>query len=231
MSHSIPEEISRFSALAEDWWNPQGRNRALHLIQTARLDFIRTHCPIANMRWLDVGCGGGLLSEALAREGAQVQGIDLSEPMIRIAREHARESALDIDYQTIALADWSANQSKASALTCLELLEHVPDPQAIVRECAEAVTAGGWCFFSTINRKPQALISTIVLAEYVLGWVERGTHHYGQFIRPSELIGWCAQAKLQVRALSGLTYSLTTGQFKLSADCSANYILATQKTV
>lgn len=229
----LHDEIAHFNNLAEDWWDPQGRNRALHLIQKPRLEFIRKHVAINGASWLDIGCGAGLLTESLAQEGANITGIDLSPNMIQVAQAHAQaiSKPVHINYECTSLQDWTRNHATVKVLSCLELLEHVGDPALMVRDCAAAIENEGLCFFSTINRTPKAYLTTIVAAENVLGWVERGTHHYAQFIKPSELIQYCTAVGLTPIAISGINpHFLPKLSFALSADVSCNYILVTKKS-
>jgi 2-polyprenyl-6-hydroxyphenyl methylase/3-demethylubiquinone-9 3-methyltransferase len=226
-------EIAKFSALADRWWDPEGEFKPLHQINPLRLDFIDARGGLAGRRVLDVGCGGGILSEAMAHRGAVVTGIDLGEAPLEVARQHAEQSAVEVEYRCISVEDMAeAHAGEFDVVTCLEMLEHVPDPASVVRACAQLVKPGGQVFFSTINRNPKAYALAVIGAEYVLGMVPKGTHDYERFIRPSELAGWCRQAGLEVREQSGLIYQPLTRRFRLSArDVSVNYLMHCRREV
>ncbi|SHE92015.1 3-demethylubiquinone-9 3-methyltransferase [Modicisalibacter ilicicola DSM 19980] len=220
-------EIAKFDALASRWWDKDGDFKPLHDINPLRLDFIDGHAGLAGKRVIDVGCGGGILSEAMAHRGAEVTGIDMGEAPLAVARLHQEESGTQVVYRQ-ASAEQMANEhpGEFDVVTCLEMLEHVPDPAAVVRACATLVKPGGHVFFSTINRNPKAYALAILGAEYVLGLLPRGTHDYRKFIRPSELSGWCRATGLRVREQTGLTYNPVTRHYRLAArDVSVNYMM------
>lgn len=224
-------ELAKFSDLAHRWWDLEGEFRALHDINPLRLGWINGLCPLDGLRALDVGCGGGILTDALARAGAIATGIDLSTKVLRVAQLHALDAqTYNVDYREIS-AEALAAESPASfdVVTCMEMLEHVPDPESVVQACAALVKPGGWVFFSTINRNPKSFVMAIVGAEYVLNMVPRGTHQYAKLIRPSELAGYCRSAGLTVSHSRGLSYNPFTKRFWLNADTSVNYMLAAQK--
>lgn len=220
-------EIAKFEALASRWWDPESEFKPLHDINPLRLDFIDSRSGLAGKRVLDVGCGGGILAEAMARRGAQVTGIDLGEAPLAVARLHAEESGVAVDYRRISVEALAEAQPESfEVVTCLEMLEHVPDPGSVIRACARLVKPGGQLFFSTINRNPKAYALAIIGAEYLLRMLPRGTHDYAKFIRPAELAGWCREAGIEVREQSGLTYNPLTRHYRLSAhDVSVNYLM------
>ena len=222
-----PAEIARFEALAARWWDASGEFRPLHEINPLRANWIDERAPVAGRRILDVGCGGGILAEALARRGAQVTGIDLGEAPLAVARLHGIESDVAVDYRRIAAEALAAETPGTfDVVTCLEMLEHVPDPAAVVRACAALVKPGGHLFFSTINRNPKAFALAIIGAEYLLGLLPRGTHTYARFIRPAELAAWCRSAGLEVHDMTGMLYNPLTRSYRLKArDVDVNYLL------
>ena len=231
--HNVDEkEIAQFEALANHWWNPEGEMKPLHLLNPLRLQYIQNHVHLSHQRVLDVGCGGGLLSEAMARAGADVTGIDLSPALLDVARHHAEREHLPIHYQYISIEDLST-QAPASfdVITCMELLEHVPDPCSIVRSAALLLKPGGHIFFATINRNVKSYLLAIVGAEYILNLLPKGTHHYAQLIRPAELTRFARQARLQLQNLTGLRYYWREGYFTLCQDVSVNYLAYFQKTM
>jgi 2-polyprenyl-6-hydroxyphenyl methylase/3-demethylubiquinone-9 3-methyltransferase len=223
-------EVEKFDRLAPDWWNPQGPFKTLHEINPLRLDYIRNRLSLAGARTADIGCGGGLLAEAMAQEGATVTGVDLSEQAIRVAAAHARAGDLKIDYRVMA-AEALAAEAAASfdAVSCMELLEHVPDPVAVVAACAALCKPGGHVFFSTLNRHPKAFAFAILGAEYLLGLLPRGTHEYAKFIRPSELATWARTHGLEVDNICGLHYNPVTGMHRLNNDPRVNYLMHLRK--
>ncbi|MGE0874321.1 MAG: bifunctional 2-polyprenyl-6-hydroxyphenol methylase/3-demethylubiquinol 3-O-methyltransferase UbiG [Burkholderiales bacterium] len=225
MTNADPVELEKFSRLAHRWWDPQGDFRPLHEINPLRLGWIAARAPFAGAEVLDVGCGGGILSEAMARAGARVTGIDLSAKALRVAELHLLESRLDVSYRSVS-AEVLAHERPASfdTVTCMELLEHVPDPAGMVAACAKLVRPGGQVFFSTINRNPKAYLFAVIGAEYVLKLLPRGTHDYQRFIKPSELARWCRAAGLRMAQMTGMTYNPLTRVYALGADCSVNYI-------
>ncbi|MGM7317687.1 bifunctional 2-polyprenyl-6-hydroxyphenol methylase/3-demethylubiquinol 3-O-methyltransferase UbiG [Idiomarina sp. ST10R2A5] len=226
-----PEEIAKFSALASRWWDPDGEFKPLHKINPVRLGFIENHTEgLFGKKVLDVGCGGGLLSEAMAERGAEVTGIDLAEQSLKVARLHALESGRQIDYQCIAVETLAEqNTDSYDVVTCLEMLEHVPDPAAIVQACAKAVKPGGLVFFSTLNRNVKSWLLGIVAAEHILGWVPKGTHQHQRFIRPSELLSMTDKATLEDIAINGLIFHPLKGFVLSDKDVDVNYIVALKK--
>lgn len=225
-----PRELARFEALASRWWNPQGPMKALHEINPLRLDYIDERAPLKGARVLDVGCGGGLLSEGMARRGAQVLGIDLARASLDVAAAHAREHEIEVEYGCQSAEQLAAEQPGAfEIVTCLEMLEHVPAPAQVVSACARAVQPGGTVFFSTINRNLKSFLLAIVGAEHVLGMLPRGTHEYEKLIRPSELAAWCRDAGLQVLDVTGLHYNPLTRSFSLGGNVDVNYFVETQR--
>jgi 2-polyprenyl-6-hydroxyphenyl methylase/3-demethylubiquinone-9 3-methyltransferase len=221
-----PQELEKFGGLAHRWWDPQGEFAPLHEINPLRLAWIAGRSTLAGSRVLDVGCGGGILSESLALAGARVKGIDLAEPALAVARLHRLESSVDVDYEAISIEALAAREPGAyDVVTCLEMLEHVPDPASIVAACATAVRPGGAIFFSTLNRNAKSYLFAVVGAEYVLKLLPRGTHDYARFIRPSELARLCRRASLEWRGLTGMTYNPLTRQYALKdGDTSVNYL-------
>ena len=225
-----PHEISKFGALAERWWDLEGEFKTLHQVNPLRTKFILAHTEIQNRRVLDVGCGGGILSEALAKLGSNVLGIDLSEDLIDIADLHCLESGLDIKYQKITVEELADNEPGSyDCITCMEMLEHVPQPASIVESCARLVKAGGTVFFSTLNRQWKAYALAIVGAEYVLRMIPKGTHDYKTFIKPSELSEWARGADLDIQDITGIEYNPISRRFRLGRDINVNYIAAFQK--
>lgn len=218
-------EIRKFEALASRWWDPNSEFRPLHEINPLRMGFITGKVTLAGKEVIDIGCGGGILSEAMAHQGAKVTAIDLAEASLAVARLHQLESGLDIRYENIAAEDIAAREpGRYDVVTCLEMLEHVPDPQAIVAACATLVKPGGHLFFSTINRNPKAYVFAILGAEYVLDLLPKGTHDYSKFIRPSELAAWCRQADLDAGELIGMGYNLISKRYSLQKDVNVNYL-------
>jgi 2-polyprenyl-6-hydroxyphenyl methylase/3-demethylubiquinone-9 3-methyltransferase len=226
MVNADPAELEKFSALAHRWWDPEGEFRPLHDINPLRLDWIAAHAALEGAAVLDVGCGGGILAEAMARRGARVTGIDLSDKALKVAELHLHESKLSIDYQKVDVEEYAAARPETYDLvTCMELLEHVPEPASMVAACARLVRPGGQVFFSTINRNPKSYLYAVVGAEYVLGLLPRGTHDYLRFIKPSELARWARDAGLRIDELIGMTYNPLTRQYRLADDCDVNYLL------
>jgi len=226
-----PAELAKFSDLAHRWWDPESEFRPLHQINPLRLEWIQSLAPMDGKVVLDVGCGGGILSDSMARKGAQVTGIDLSTKALRVAQLHALEANTpNVSYREIS-AEAMALERPASfdVVTCMEMLEHVPDPASVVKACSELVKPGGWVFFSTINRNPKAFLFAIVGAEYVLRMLPRGTHEYAKLIRPSELAGHCRGAGLNLEQTRGLEHNPLTRRYWLSQDTSVNYMFATRK--
>ena len=223
-------ELDKFGALASRWWDPQGPQRPLHELNPARLGYVRDRIALAGARVLDVGCGAGLLSEALAREGADVTALDLAPELIDVARLHLLESGLKVDYRLQSVEALAAEQPGTfDAITCMEMLEHVPDPGAVVRACATLLKPGGRLFVSTLNRTPAAFALAIVGAEYVARLLPKGTHHYKEFIRPSELAAWLRDAGLQLQDVSGLAYEPWRQRARLSTRTDVNYLACAVK--
>lgn len=233
MINADPQELAKFGDLAHRWWDVHSEFRPLHQINPLRLDWIDSHVGLRGKRALDVGCGGGILADSMARRGADVLGIDLSEKPLKVAQLHALEAGTEhIDYREVS-AEALALEAPSSfdVVTCMEMLEHVPDPAAIVQACATLVRPGGWVFFSTLNRNPKSFAFAIVGAEYVLGLLPKGTHEYARFIRPSELASWCRGSSLALNATRGLEYNPFNRRYRLSADTSVNYMFACRKPV
>ena len=226
-----PAELAKFSELAHRWWDPESEFRPLHQINPLRLDWIQGLVPLQGQRALDVGCGGGILSDAMARAGAQVTGIDLASKALKVAQLHALEAQTpNVSYREISAESLAAEQPASfDVVTCMEMLEHVPDPASVVRACATLVKPGGWVFFSTLNRNLKSFMLAIVGAEYVLNMLPRGTHEYAKFIQPSELAGHCRAAGLEWQKTRGLSYNPLTRRYWLNDDTSVNYLLATQR--
>ena len=234
MNHAVnadPAELAKFSDLAHRWWDPESEFRPLHQINPLRLEWISALSPLKDQRVLDVGCGGGILTDSMARQGAHALGIDLSSKALRVAQLHALEAQTPrVEYREVSVEDLAAEQPGSfDTVTCMEMLEHVPDPDSVVRACAQLVKPGGWVFFSTINRNAKAFMLAIVGAEYVLGMLPRGTHEYAKFIRPSELALSCRSAQLDILHTRGLEYNPITRRYWLSDDTSVNYLFATRR--
>ena len=226
-----PAELAKFSELAHRWWDPDSEFRPLHQINPLRLGWIQEFVPLSGLKVLDVGCGGGILSDAMARAGAQVTGIDLADKALKVAQLHALEAQTPgVQYRAISAEALAAEQpGQFDVVTCMEMLEHVPDPASVVRACATLVKPGGWVFFSTLNRNPKSFLFAIVGAEYVLNLLPRGTHTYDKFIRPSELIRFARESGLQVQATQGMQYNPLTRRYWMDHDTSVNYLVATQR--
>ena len=226
-----PQELAKFSELAHRWWDTESEFRPLHQINPLRLDWIDAHARLQGKRVVDIGCGGGILADSMARRGANVLGIDLATKPLKVAQLHALEAGTqDIDYREIP-AETLAEEAPAAfdVVTCMEMLEHVPDPSSIVRACATLVKPGGWVFFSTINRNAKAFVFAIVGAEHVLQLLPKGTHEYARFIRPSELAQWCRDAGLELADTRGMEYNPITQRYRLSGDTSVNYLIACRR--
>jgi 2-polyprenyl-6-hydroxyphenyl methylase/3-demethylubiquinone-9 3-methyltransferase len=226
-----PAELAKFSELAHRWWDTESEFRPLHQINPLRLGWIEGMASLADREVLDIGCGGGILADSMARRGARVLGIDLADKPLKVARLHALEAQTpNVSYREVAAEALAAERpAQFDVVTCMEMLEHVPDPASIVRACAALVKPGGWVFFSTINRNTRAFLMAIVGAEYVLNMLPRGTHEYAKLIRPSELAGYCRAAGLDLRATRGLQYNPLTRRYWLNADTGVNYMIATQR--
>ncbi len=220
-------ELKKFSDLAAHWWDLNGELKPLHQMNPIRLRYVEQRCGgLKGKRALDVGCGGGILTEALARSGAQALGIDLAEPALEAGRRHAAEQKVTVEYRALAIEELAREQPASfEVVTCMEMLEHVPDPASVVRACAEAVKPGGHVFFSTINRTPKAYALAILGAEYVLKLIPRGTHDYAKFIRPSELDAWGAEAGLETLDVAGLHYNPLLQHFRVGGNADVNYFM------
>jgi 2-polyprenyl-6-hydroxyphenyl methylase/3-demethylubiquinone-9 3-methyltransferase len=231
MNNVDAQELAKFSELAHRWWDPESEFRPLHQINPLRLEWIDELATLKGRRVLDVGCGGGILAEAMARRAQHVTGIDLAARPLGVARLHALESGVEnLEYREIATEALAAEQPAAyDVVTCMEMLEHVPDPAAVVRACAQLARPGGWVFFSTLNRNPKSFLFAIVGAEYVLRLLPRGTHEYAKFIRPSELARWARDASLAPQASRGMEYNPLTRRYWMSGDTSVNYLMACRK--
>ncbi|TVO53036.1 bifunctional 2-polyprenyl-6-hydroxyphenol methylase/3-demethylubiquinol 3-O-methyltransferase UbiG [Denitromonas halophila] len=227
-----PSELQKFGDMAHHWWDPESEFRPLHEINPLRLDWIDSLFPLQGKVVLDVGCGGGLLSEGMAARGAQVTGIDLGEKALSVAKLHLHESGLNVDYRLISAEAMALEMpAQFDAVTCLEMLEHVPDPASIVKACATLVKPGGHVFFSTLNRNPKSYLLSIIGAEYLLRMLPRGTHDYAKFIKPSELARHCRSNDLALGELTGLTYNPLTRAYALSKDTDVNYLMHTRRHV
>lgn len=226
-----PAEVQKFSDLAHRWWDPESEFKPLHEINPLRLEWIDSKAALAGKTVLDVGCGGGILSESMAARGADVTGIDLSDKALGVARLHLYESGQKVDYRhTSAEAFAAENPGKFDVVTCMEMLEHVPDPASTIAACARLVKPGGHVFFSTINRNLKAYVFAIIGAEYVLNLLPRGTHEYAKFLKPSELTRHCRSASLDMHALVGLSYNPLTTVYSLGSDTSVNYMIHTRRS-
>ena len=231
MGNADPQELAKFSELAHRWWDPNSEFRPLHDMNPVRLEWIRAQAGLDGKSVLDIGCGGGILAESMALHAEHVTGIDLAGKALGVARLHALESGVEnLEYLEIA-AETLAEQRPAAfdVVTCMEMLEHVPEPASVVRACAALVRPGGWVFFSTLNRNPKSFLLGIVAAEHVLRLLPRGTHEYARFIRPSELARWCREAGLQLESSRGIEYNPLTRRFRLTDDTSVNYLLACRR--
>ena len=227
MTNADPIELEKFSQLAHKWWDPHSEFKPLHDINPLRLGYIDRHAGLSGKTVLDVGCGGGILSESMAGLNAHVTGIDLSDKALQVARLHLLESGKQVNYRKIAVEDLAIEQpAHYDVVTCLELLEHVPNPQSVITACAKLVKPNGWIFFSTLNRNPKSYLLAILGAEYVLNLLPRGTHDYAKFIKPSELAQFCRNAKLNLADLTGMTYNPLNKVYSLGKDTDVNYMIA-----
>ena len=231
MGNVDPQELAKFGDLAHRWWDRNSEFRPLHDMNPLRLEWIDTLAGLTRKTVLDIGCGGGILAESMAARAAHVTGIDLAGKALGVARLHALETGVDnIEYLEVA-AEALAQQRPAAfdIVTCMEMLEHVPDPASVVAACAQLVRPGGWVFFSTLNRNPKSFLFGIVGAEYLLQLLPKGTHEYARFIRPSELARWCREAGLELQRSRGMEYNPLTRRFRLSSDTSVNYLFACRR--
>jgi len=231
MINADPQELAKFSELAHRWWDPHSEFKPLHQINPLRLAWMDGLSPFKGCKVLDVGCGGGILTDSMARKGAQALGIDLSTKALRVAQLHAMEAGTEgVEYREVPVEDLAVEMPAAfDTVTCMEMLEHVPDPASVVRACSALVKPGGWVFFSTLNRNPKAFLFAIVGAEYLLKMLPKGTHEYARFIRPSELAQHCRDAGLELHGSKGMEYNPLTQAYWLSADTSVNYMIACRK--
>ena len=231
MANVDSSELAKFASRAAEWWDPRGAFRTLHDINALRLDYIAQRVPLEGARVLDVGCGGGLVAEGLAARGARVVAIDMAPENIEAARQHAAAGGLQVDYRCVAVEQIAHDAAgEFDAVTCLEMLEHVPDPASIVAACAAALRPGGTAVFSTINRNLKSFAFAIVGAEYVLGLLPRGTHEYAKLIRPAELATWCRKSGLQVTTLTGLHLNPATGSYWLDGNVDVNYFACAERS-
>ena len=229
MTHTAnfdPSEVKKFEDLASRWWDEQGEFKPLHEMNPLRLNFINTSSPLAGKSVCDIGCGGGILSESMAKCDATVTGLDMGKAPLSVARLHAMESELEIDYQQMTAEEFAEkNAGQFDVITCMEMLEHVPDPSSVIDACFNLVKPGGSVYFSTINRNPKSYLLAIVGAEYMMKMLPRGTHDYARFIKPSELDTWAREAGLELSNLKGVTYNPFTGLFSQSQDVDVNYMM------
>ena len=226
-----PAELAKISELAHRWWDTESEFKPLHQINPLRLAWIQTLVPLHGKKVVDIGCGGGILSDAMARQGAQVLGADLAVKSLKVAQLHALEAGTQgVQYREISAEDLAQEQAgQYDVVTCMEMLEHVPNPASVVKACSALVKPGGWVFFSTLNRNPKSFLFAIVGAEYVLNLLPKGTHEYARLIKPSELADWVRANGLDVLHMKGMTYNPFTRQYALGADTDVNYLMATQK--
>jgi 2-polyprenyl-6-hydroxyphenyl methylase / 3-demethylubiquinone-9 3-methyltransferase len=230
MTNADPIELEKFSQLAHKWWDPNSEFKPLHDINPLRLGYIDRHVGLAGKTVLDVGCGGGILSESMAGLNANVSGIDLSDKALQVAKLHLLESGRQANYRKIAVEDLAAEQpAHYDVVTCLEMLEHVPDPQSVIAACAKLVKPGGWVFFSTLNRNPKSYLLAVVGAEYILNMLPRGTHDYAKFIKPSELAQYCRNAGLNLVDLIGMSYNPLSKVYSLGKDTDVNYLITCRR--
>ncbi|WP_293778091.1 bifunctional 2-polyprenyl-6-hydroxyphenol methylase/3-demethylubiquinol 3-O-methyltransferase UbiG [uncultured Oxalicibacterium sp.] len=225
-----PLELKKFSDIAHQWWDPTSEFRPLHEINPLRLEWINSQAPLTGKTVVDVGCGGGILAESMAKKGAKVTGIDLSEKALKVADLHSLESGVQVRYELIAAEDLAAREAgQFDVVTCMEMLEHVPDPGAIVKACAQLVKPGGWIFFSTINRNPKSYLHAVIGAEYILRLLPKGTHDYAKFITPAELAQFMRFAGLELSSLKGMGFNPLTKIYSLNSDTSVNYLVSCRK--
>ncbi|MBV1951529.1 MAG: bifunctional 2-polyprenyl-6-hydroxyphenol methylase/3-demethylubiquinol 3-O-methyltransferase UbiG [Cycloclasticus sp.] len=228
--NSNPVEIEKFTASASQWWDPEGDLKTLHQVNSLRLELVNKTCSLSNKKVLDVGCGGGIFSESMAAIGADVTAIDLGKELIDIADLHSLDSGVNVNYQCISVEGLAEqHNSTFDVVTCMEMLEHVPDPSSIIQACSKLVKPGGYVFFSTLNRNPKSYLLSIVVAEYMLGMLPKGTHDYSSFIKPSELAAWSRQAGLELIDSRGVEYRPLSQSFTMTNDISMNYICVFKK--
>lgn len=226
MSNVDAAELNKFAELAHKWWDKTSEFKPLHEINPLRLNYIEQAICLKGKTVLDVGCGGGILSESMAEKGAQVTGIDLGDKALKVAQLHSLESGVEVDYQLVSVETLAEQQpARFDVVTCLEMLEHVPDPASVIAACAKLVKPQGHLFFSTINRNPKSYLFAVIGAEYVLNLLPRGTHDYEKFIKPSELASWARAAGLSLQGQTGMSYNPITQQYSLGADTSVNYLM------
>jgi 2-polyprenyl-6-hydroxyphenyl methylase/3-demethylubiquinone-9 3-methyltransferase len=231
MSNVDQSEIDKFSALAHRWWDPTSEFKPLHAINPLRLGWIESIATLAGKKVLDVGCGGGILAESLSKAGGIVTGIDLSNKALKVAELHQLESNTSVQYRSISAEDLAKQEPENyDVVTCMEMLEHVPDPSSVVQACATLCKPGGSIFFSTLNRNPKSYLFAIIGAEYILKLLPKGTHEYDKFIKPSELAGFTRQAGLELLEIKGMTYNPLTQIYRLGSDTDVNYMIATRKS-
>ena len=230
-SNVDPAELAKFSELAHRWWDTESEFKPLHQINPLRLAWIQTLAPLVGKKVVDIGCGGGILSDAMARQGAEVLGADLAVKSLKVAQLHALEAGTQgVQYREISAEDLAQEQAgQYDVVTCMEMLEHVPDPSSVVKACAALVKPGGWVFFSTLNRNPKSFLFAVVGAEYILNLLPKGTHEYARMIKPSELADWVRANGLNVMHMKGMTYNPFTRHYALGTDTDVNYLMATQK--
>lgn len=229
-ANADPVELQKFASLAHRWWDPTSEFKPLHEINPLRLNYIDGLAGLRGKRVLDVGCGGGILSESMAGRGAEVTGIDLGEKALKVAQLHKLETGSNVDYRLISIEALAEAQPESfDVVTCMEMLEHVPDPAAVVRACATLAKPGGRVFFSTLNRNPKSYLYAVIGAEYVLNMLPKGTHDYARFIKPSELSSWCRASGLEVTEMAGMHYNPFNQRYSLGADVSVNYLMHTVK--
>ena len=230
-SNVDPAELAKFSELAHRWWDTESEFKPLHQINPLRLAWIQTLAPLAGKKVVDIGCGGGILSDAMARQGAEVLGADLAVKSLKVAQLHALEAGTEgVQYREISAEDLAQEQAgQYDVVTCMEMLEHVPDPSSVVKACSDLVKPGGWVFFSTLNRNAKSFLFAVVGAEYILNLLPKGTHEYARMIKPSELADWVRANGLNVMHMKGMTYNPFTRHYALGTDTDVNYLMATQK--
>jgi 2-polyprenyl-6-hydroxyphenyl methylase/3-demethylubiquinone-9 3-methyltransferase len=227
-----PTEIEKFSSMASHWWDPEGDFKTLHQINPLRLRLIDNTASLKGRKVLDVGCGGGILSESMAVKGAQVTGVDLGKELLDVADLHSLDTGVSVNYQHISVEDLATKEPESfDTVTCMEMLEHVPDPGSIIKACSALVKPGGYVFLSTLNRNPKSYLLSIVGAEYLLGMLPKGTHDYASFIKPSELAAWCREVNLELLDSRGIEYNLLSKSFSMTQDVSVNYICVFRKPI